>query len=51
MSRTKIVGGALAILGIGLEASAHTWSPQDAVWAGFACVVVGCFVLWFGDAK
>lgn len=47
----KKVGAAIAILGIIVEATSHTWSMQDAVWVGFSLVVVGCFILWFGDAK
>ncbi len=46
----KVVGGALALLGIAVEASAHSWSMQDALWVGFALVVAGCGVLWFSGS-
>lgn len=45
-SKRRLFGAGLAILGIIVEGSAHTWSPQDAVWVGFALVVLGALILW-----
>lgn len=47
----KRIALALVVLGLVVEASAHTWTPPDAVWVGFAFVLAGFIALWFSGAS